>query len=123
MNIPKTFISYSHDSLEQKKWVLDLAIRLRNNGIDAVLDQWELTAGDDLPHFMEQNLSSADYIIMICTERYVTKANQGTGGVGYEKMIITSNLMSKINENKIIPIINQNETFLTPILLTTKLFI
>lgn len=123
MIIPKVFISYSHDSLEHKKWVLDLGIRLRNNGIDAILDQWELTAGDDLPHFMETNLAIADYIIMICTERYVLKANQGTGGVGYEKMIITSNLMSKINENKIIPLIRQNGSFLTPTFLKTKLFI
>lgn len=123
MTIPKTFISYSHDSLEHKKWVLDLGIRLRTNGIDAILDQWELTAGDDLPHFMETNLAIADYIIMICTERYVSKANQGTGGVGYEKMIITSNLMNKINENKIIPLIRQNGSFLTPTFLKTKLFL
>ena len=36
------FISYSHDSLEHKKWTLELAIRLRNNGIDAIIDQFEL---------------------------------------------------------------------------------
>jgi hypothetical protein len=29
MKIPKVFISYSHDSQEHKKWVLDLATRLR----------------------------------------------------------------------------------------------
>jgi hypothetical protein len=48
MKIPKVFISYSHDSQEHKKWVLDLATRLRNNGVDAIIDQWELRAGDDL---------------------------------------------------------------------------
>jgi hypothetical protein len=56
MKIPKVFISYSHDSQEHKKWVLDLATRLRNNGVDAIIDQWELRAGDDLPHFMETHL-------------------------------------------------------------------
>jgi hypothetical protein len=50
MKIPKVFISYSHDSQEHKKWGLDLATRLRNNGVDAIIDQWELRAGDDLPH-------------------------------------------------------------------------
>jgi hypothetical protein len=123
MEIPKVFISYSHDSLEHKKWVLDLGSRLRNNGIDSILDQWELTPGDDLPHFMEQNLSKANYIIMVCTERYVSKANQGTGGVGYEKMIITSSLLNKIDENIIIPILRQKGTFSVPTFLKSKLFI
>ena len=69
MSIPKVFISYSHDNLEHKKWVLDLAIRMRNNGIDAIIDQWELKPGDDLPHFMETHLASPDKIIMICSEK------------------------------------------------------
>jgi hypothetical protein len=123
MNIPKVFISYSHDSLEHKKWVLDLAIRMRNNGIDAIIDQWELKPGDDLPHFMEKNLEDSDSILMICSEKYVLKANSGTGGVGYEKMIITSTLLSNIDENKIIPIIKQESTNSVPTFLKTKLYL
>lgn len=72
---------------------------------------------------METNLASANIILMICSERYVAKANQGEGGVGYEKMIITSTLMSKINENKIVPLIRQKGTYLVPTFLKTKLFI
>ena len=30
---------------------------------------------------------------MVCTDTYVEKANKGIGGVGYEKMIITSDLL------------------------------
>lgn len=121
--IPKVFISYSHDTLEHKKWTLELATRLRNNGIDAILDQFELQPGDDLPHFMETHLAEADKIIMICTENYVGKANKGEGGVGYEKMIITSNLLQKIDENKIIPIVRQNGNRDVPTFLKTKLYI
>lgn len=121
--IPKAFISYSHDTQEHKKWVLELATRLRNNGIDAILDQFELQPGDDLPHFMENHLQTANKIIMVCTEKYVEKANKGQGGVGYEKMIITSNLMKSIDENKIIPIIRQNNTKEVPTFLKTKLYI
>lgn len=36
MSTPKVFISYSHDTQDHKKWVLDLATRLRNSGIDAI---------------------------------------------------------------------------------------
>lgn len=123
MNIPKAFISYSHDTQEHKKWTLELATRLRNNGIDARLDQWELQPGADLPHFMETNLASADKIIMICTDKYVEKANKGEGGVGYEKMIITSNLMQRINENKIIPIVIHNGIAEVPTFLKSKIYI
>ena len=123
MKIPKVFISYSHDSIEHKKWILDIATRMRNNGIDAIIDQWELKHGDDLPHFMETQLSTADKILMVCTENYVQKANSGKGGVGYEKMIITSNLLKNIDENKVIPIIRQISKKDVPIFLTTKLYI
>jgi hypothetical protein len=122
-NIPKAFISYSHDTQEHKKWALELATRLRNNGIDAILDQFELQPGADLPHFMETHLASANKIVMICTEKYVDKANKGQGGVGYEKMIITSSLMKNIDENKIIPIIRQNGTSEVPTFLKSKLYI
>lgn len=123
MSIPKVFISYSHDSQEHKKWVLNFATRLRNTGIDAIIDQWELKPGDDLPHFMETHLANSDYIVMICTEQYVNKANSGIGGVGYEKMIITSDLLQQIDNNKVIPIIRQNGTYNVPTFLKTKLFI
>lgn len=123
MSIPKVFISYSHDSREHKKWVLDLATRLRSNGVDARIDQWELRPGDDLPHFMERHLSESDYVVMVCTEKYVEKANSGSGGVGYEKMIITADLLSNIDSNKVIPIIRQHGSQNVPTFLKTKLFI
>lgn len=123
MKVPQVFISYSHDTLEHKKWVLELAIRLRNNGIDAIIDQFELQAGDDLPHFMETNLTKADKILMVCSERYVEKANKGEGGVGYEKMIITSSLLKRIDESKVIPLLRQNGEIDLPTFLKSKLYI
>ncbi|MGU3845768.1 toll/interleukin-1 receptor domain-containing protein, partial [Vibrio diabolicus] len=101
--VPKVFLSYSHDSASHKQWVLDLATRLVNAGIDARIDAWGVGGGTDLPHFMETQLAEVDRVIMVCTENYVQKANNGTGGVGYEKMIVTSSLMSRIDDNKIIP--------------------
>jgi hypothetical protein len=68
-------------------------------------------------------LSSANKILMICTDKYVDKANNGQGGVGYEKMIITSSLMKKINENKIIPVIRQIGGADVPTFLKSKLYI
>ncbi|MFM7000501.1 MAG: toll/interleukin-1 receptor domain-containing protein [Limnohabitans sp.] len=123
MTIPKVFISYSHDSQDHKKWVLELAIRLRNNGVDAILDQWDLKPGDDLPRFMEQGLMAADRVLMVCTDKYVEKANASAGGVGYEKMIVTADLLKTIDSNKVIPLICQSGNHNVPTFLRSKRFL
>jgi TIR domain len=123
MPAPTAFISYSHDSQEHKRWVLEFATRLRSNGVDATLDQWELGPGSDLPHFMEQAIVNASRILMVCTARYVEKANRGTGGVGYEKMIVTADLLQRIGSNRVIPIVRQSGTVQLPTFLASKLYI
>lgn len=121
---PKVFVSYSHDSDAHKDWVLTLATRLVANGVDVVLDQWDLTLGSDLPRFMESGLSSAERVIAVCSERYIQKANSGQGGVGYEKMILTAQLMQNIASDRIVPVIrNNNSEPLLPTFLGTRVFI
>ena len=63
--------------------------------MDVILDQWDLGLGDDVPKFMEKAVGDADRVLMICTEPYVHKADEGKGGVGYEAMIVTGELVSK----------------------------
>ena len=121
MSVPKVFVSYSHDSPEHKMWVLNLATKLRNNGVDAALDQWDLGPGADLPSFMEKNLAAADRVLMVCTEKYVEKANAGKGGVGYEKMIVTADLLKTVDSAKVIPLIRQVGTRLVPTFLASKI--
>jgi TIR domain len=111
---PKVFISYSHDSEPHKDWVLRLATRLVANGVDVVLDQWDLTLGSDLPRFMEMGLTDAQRVLAVCTEPYVAKANIGRGGVGYEKMILTAHLIQDIVRDRIVPIIRAN-TLIPPV--------
>lgn len=120
---PRVFVSYSHDSAEHKSWVLDFATTLRLRGIDTVLDQWDLRPGDDLPHFMETELAKCDFVIIVCSEAYVAKANAGKGGVGYEKMIVTASLLTKIDSNIIIPVVRQSSSAVLPTFLQTKLYI
>jgi len=122
--VPKCFISYSHDSEEHKEWVLNLATRLVKNGVDVILDHWDLRLGGDLPSFMEGGLTGVDRVICICSNAYVNKANAGYGGVGYEKMILTAQLMYSTNSEKIIPLIKNNESSKpTPVFLQTKQYI
>ena len=73
--------------------------------------------------FMERNLAEADYVLLICTDNYVDKANAGEGGVSYEKMIVTAGLMASIDSNKAIPVIRQSGASRTPTFLSMKLYI
>lgn len=104
---PKVFISYSHDSEEHKGWVLKLATDLRCCGVDAVLDQWDADLGEDLPGFMTREISDAARVILVCTEQYVLKANEGSGGVGYERLIITAGIYKDTATTKFVPVVRQ----------------
>ena len=105
----KVFISYSHDSEEHKKWVLELAKFIHGGGIEVVLDQWDLELGGDLPIFMEKNITENDFIVCVCTEKYTQKANKGNGGVGYEKTIATSRIFQNPEDRKrFIPVVRNN---------------
>ena len=108
VNPQTVFISYSHDNPEHKRWVLHFAGQLRSNGVDVVIDAWDLRPGDDVPKFMERGVRDSSRVLMICTEKYVAKANDGLGGVGYEAMIVTAELVRDLGTAKFIPIIRQN---------------
>lgn len=121
---PIVFMSYSHDSEEHKEWVKSLATRLRGHGVDVILDQWDLHIGQDLRFFMEQGITKSKMVLCVCSENYVNKSNSGIGGVGYESVIISQNLLSNVKLEYIIPIIrNNNLDKKTPICLGTKSYI
>jgi hypothetical protein len=105
---PRVFISYSHDDRGHRRWVLGLGEELRRNGVDPIIDAWDLRPGADVLKFMEHSLINADRVLLICTEKYVDKMNDGVGGVGYEAIIVTSELMRDLGTAKFIPIIRQN---------------
>lgn len=121
---PKVFISYSHDSPEHKAWVRKLATDLRQHmGVDVIFDQWDVRIGGNLALFMEQGLSAASLILCICSEEYVRKANEGQGGVNFERMILTQELMNNANNDYIIPVMRCNEKKSLPRFLSCKLYI
>jgi hypothetical protein len=121
--LPKVFLSYSYDGADHIAWVRQLATDLRQKGVDAILDQWDLSPGQDLAQFMERGLSEADRAIIVCTENYTKKANAGTGGVGYEKMIVTKELISNIATNKFIPIVRSNALRTAPTFLGARKYV
>ena len=66
----RVFISYSHDSPEHCDRVLALAQRLRHDGIDAWVDQFEESPGQGWPLWCVRQILDARYVLLICTELY-----------------------------------------------------
>lgn len=106
------FISYSWDTEEHKKWVLDLADKLVKEGVNVILDRYELRPGKSLPHFVETAIKKADRILIVFTPNYKLKAEKRAGGVGYEYSILNSELYkNQTNSERIIPVLrNGNST-------------
>ncbi|MTD10816.1 TIR domain-containing protein [Acinetobacter sp. YIM 103518] len=104
---PKIFISYSWTTPEHQSWVIELAETLVQNGVDVVLDKWELHEGDDSHAFMERmvNDSSVTHIIMIIDEKYTARANDRSGGVGTESTILSNELYTKKGKNNIVAVL------------------
>lgn len=102
---PSVFISYSWGNPRHQNWVRNFAARLRSDGVEAVLDQWELEPGDQLTHFMEKAIADNQFVLIICTPTYKRKSEAREGGVGYEGDIMTAEVMSTKDHRKFIPIL------------------
>lgn len=103
---PTVFISYSWDSLEHSVWVLNLATKLMENGVNVILDKWDLgSLGKPLPHFMEKAISKSQRVICVMTPNYKKKTENLAGGVGYEYSIITAEIFTDgVTTSKFIPL-------------------
>lgn len=103
----KVFISYSWTTPKHEMWVMDLAEKLVNSGVDVILDKWDLQEGQDKYAFMEKMVQDAsiDKVLVVCDRGYKEKADSRAGGVGTETQIITPALYGQVEQTKFIPII------------------
>src|SRR3954447_21067182 len=77
------FISYSHDTPAHSAQVMAFADRLKGEGANVLLDQYDPDPSQGWPLWMEECLDSANLIVIICTETYKRRLkNQETTGVG-----------------------------------------
>lgn len=81
---------------------MDLATRLVADGVNVILDKWDLKPGHDANVFMEQMVTNTDVkkVLMICDRVYVEKANGRAGGVGKEAQILTAEIYEKATQDK-----------------------
>ena len=108
---PVVFISYSQDSISFSDQILEFSNKLRSEGIDAVLDQYEETPAEGWPRWTERQIQESDYVIIICSQGYYNKiygtVEKGQGkGVKWEGNIIYQALYSEDSNNKkFIPVV------------------
>lgn len=111
MNPPKVFISYSHDSDAHRGRVFELSEKLRSEGVDCNIDQYEMAPPDGWPRWMRNQIKKSDFVIVVCTEvyeqRYEGLETFGTGaGAKWEGAIITQQLYEAEGQNtKFIPVV------------------
>ena len=100
--VPRAFISYAWSSPTHQSWVIALATRLREDGVDVILDVWDLKPGHDAYQFMEAMVTdtSVTKVLMVCDKTYVEKANGRKGGVGTESQIISPELYGQGAQDK-----------------------
>lgn len=104
---PKVFISYSWTTTQHQLLVKEWADRLMADGIDIVLDIYDLKEGHDKFVFMEKMVTDPQvtHVLVISDKTYSEKADARKSGVGTESQIISSEVYSKIEQTKFIPIV------------------
>lgn len=104
----KVFISYAWTDDVYQNRVVQLAERLMGDGIDVLLDVWDLPDGGDIYKYMEQSVNdpSVTKVLLLCNTTYKDKATHRKGGVGQETTIITPELFKDSSTKpKFLPII------------------
>lgn len=119
---PKVFISYAWGSQDYQMKVLALATTLVGDGIEVLLDKWEISAGNDMNYFMERSVAdpTVTNVLILLDENYANKANSKSGGVGTETQIISQQVYASVDQTKFIPVVferNANGEICKPVYL------
>jgi len=74
---------------------------------------------------MQRGIVNADRVLLVCSGNYVEKADSGSGGVGYERLIVTAEVVQSIDTIKFVPIIRSNTKSknVTPVFLGPRLYL
>ncbi|MFH1642849.1 MAG: toll/interleukin-1 receptor domain-containing protein [Nanoarchaeota archaeon] len=127
-NTPKVFISYCWSSEEHEQWIIHIAERLVESGVNILLDKWDLKEGHDKFAYMESMVTDASVskVLIFSDQKYKEKADKRSGGVGAESQIISKKIYDKVNQNKFIPIVlkfdNDGHACL-PVFLSSRIYV
>ncbi|MGV3617895.1 MAG: toll/interleukin-1 receptor domain-containing protein [Fimbriimonas sp.] len=106
------FISYSQDGEAHRARVLGLSERLRQDGVETLLDQYvNATPDEGWARWMLNSLNDASRVLCVCTEtyyrRFLGREVPGKGhGADWEGALITQSLYdARSRTNRFIPVL------------------
>ena len=99
---PKLFISYSQTDDRHKDWVANLAESLLKDGVEVIMDRWDLKYGQEMFAFMEQMVTDpeVDKVLIVCDSLYKEKADGRIGGVGNEVELMVNCIANDTTQEK-----------------------
>jgi hypothetical protein len=106
-NSPKVFISYSWSSPRHQAMVKQWAEQMIADGIEVVMDIYDLKEGHDKYVFMERMVAdpTVTHVLVVSDRTYAAKADARKAGVGTESQIISKEVYEKVEQSKFIPIV------------------
>lgn len=110
-NSPKVFISYSWKPTANRERVMQLAERLMSDGVNVVIDVWDLKEGNDIYKFMERmvNDQSINRVLLISNKNYMERANKREGGAGTEGAIVSPSIYKNADQQRFVPIVFERD--------------
>jgi len=124
----EVLISYSWDDKEHVTWALEFCNRLRADGIDAIVDQYEDSPPEGWPKWMDRKVRDCQIVLVVCTRTYYRRVMgdeiEGKGlGVRWESALTYQHIYNAGGKNaKFIPVLRrtQDQEFIpTPLQGTT----
>lgn len=107
----RVLVSYTQESAAHRVRCRELADRLRNDGIEAWIDQYVPAPPEGWPRWMEQQIAAAKFVILVCTptfrRRFEGREAPGVGrGASWEGLISTQLLYDNGARNdKLVPVL------------------
>lgn len=125
---PKVFVSYSWSSASHQELVRSWADRLLAEGVEVILDVYDLKDGHDKFHFMEKMVTDPTVThVLVCSDRvYAEKADARKAGVGTETQIISQEIYGRVEQSKFIPIaceFDEHGAPFLPVFLKSRIYI
>jgi hypothetical protein len=110
--MPKAFISYSWNDQSHQYYIEGIAQRLISDGVDVILDVYDLKEGHDKYTYMESMVTDEEVnkVLIFADKNYSRKADLREAGVGTESQIISQELYSKAKQGKFIPLVCEFDT-------------
>ncbi|NQU23536.1 MAG: TIR domain-containing protein, partial [Candidatus Nealsonbacteria bacterium] len=107
----RVFISYSHDNRGHADRVAALSARLRHDGIDCQIDQYQVRPPGGWPDWMRDQIADAHTVLVVCTEiycqRFEGRQPPGIGrGVRWESVLMENRFYrDAARTDKLLPVV------------------